>query len=136
MYGAPNPNPARVSQHVTTCCGQNPEQNAAMKPIQALHKPELAPLAAIVRAMQTLGPPTIEVVDLGDYYAALEGSHRLGAAKILGLTPTLVLRDADEYIDPTAYDWFDEAFFPEITIAAGVAAARLHWNPGPVYRFD
>lgn len=107
-----------------------------MKPIHALHEPELAVLASIVRAMRTLGPPTIEVVDCGGYYAALEGSHRLAAAQLLGLTPTLVLRDADEAIDPTAYDWFDEVFFPEITITAGAAAARLHWRPGPVYRFD
>lgn len=85
--------------------------------------------------MRALGAPTIEVVDRGSYFAALEGSHRLAAADALGLVPILRVIPRDEVIDAQAYDWFDIGFFPDLLYPAGAAADRLHWNPGPVYRF-
>lgn len=45
-------------------------------------------LRSVVTAMQKLGPPTIRVVKHPTKgYAALEGSHRLAAAKKLGIKP-------------------------------------------------
>lgn len=44
-------------------------------------------LDAVTREMQTLGAPTIKVIDGGDHYVALEGAHRLRAALDLGLAP-------------------------------------------------
>lgn len=85
--------------------------------------------------MHVLGPPTIEVVDCGDWYAALEGSHRLAAAELLGLRPVLVVRARTDVIHAPAYDWFDVGFFPDIDYEAGAAADRLHRLPAPVYRY-
>jgi hypothetical protein len=59
--------------------------------------------------MRVLGPPTIRVVDCGDHYQALEGSHRLAAAHTLGITPRLLIYAQDELIDISCYDWFDPA---------------------------
>lgn len=85
--------------------------------------------------MRKLGPPTIEVVDCGAAYAALEGSHRLAAAELLGVAPRLVVRSRSEVIHAPAYDWFDEGFFPELDCTAGVAVDRLHRLQAPVYRY-
>ncbi len=43
--------------------------------------------------MCVLGAPKIEVVDCGDHYQALEGSHRLAAAAVLDLAPELIIRE-------------------------------------------
>jgi len=44
----------------------------------------------VLDSMKRLGAPTIRVVDLGDGYQAIEGSHRLAAAKELGLIVFIV----------------------------------------------
>lgn len=103
--------------------------------IRALHEPDAELLDLVVAQMRELGPPTIEVVDCGDYYAALEGSHRLAAAARLGLSPRLVVRAADEMLDASAYDWFDEVFFPDADYRAGDLVRRLHWRPASLYEF-
>jgi ParB-like nuclease domain. len=55
-------------------------------------------LAEVIEEMKKLGAPTIKVVDMGDDdFQALEGSHRIRAAKELGLTPELEIID---YNDP------------------------------------
>lgn len=93
-------------------------------------------LACVVTEMLTLGAPTIEVVDCGGYYLALEGSHRLPAAAMLGLAPVFVIRAPDDAIEVTHYAWFEETFFPEPTHTAGQVAVRLQWAPAPVYQFS
>ena len=69
--------------------------------------------------------PTIEVVDCGDYYMALEGSHRLAAAHALGLSPVLTIREQDDEIDVTGYDWYDAANWAGTTYPAGDIAGEL-----------
>jgi len=46
-------------------------------------------LAAVTAEMQALGAPTIKAVNCGEYFVALEGSHRIRAALALGLTPEI-----------------------------------------------
>ena len=48
-------------------------------------------LEAVKAEMQTLGAPTIKAVwmDCYGHWAALEGCHRIRAAKALGLTPII-----------------------------------------------
>ena len=58
-----------------------------MTMIYALNHTTANHLAAVTAEMETLGAPTIRVVDCGDHYIALEGSHRLAAAHALGLEP-------------------------------------------------
>ena len=49
-------------------------------------------LTKVVKKMTKLGAPVIRIVHVdGDEYWAVEGSHRLAAAAMLGLTPMLVL---------------------------------------------
>lgn len=96
-----------------------------MRTIYAIHQPEAAKLADVTAQMREMGAPTIEVVDCGDYYMALEGSHRLAAAHALGLTPALVVREQDDMIDISGYDWFDAANWAETQYPAGEVAGEL-----------
>lgn len=93
--------------------------------VYAIHAPTTDRLEAVMAEMARIGAPTIEVVDCGDYYMALEGSHRLAAAAALGLTPELVIREQDEMLDISGYDWFDEANWAETTYPAGEVAGEL-----------
>ena len=67
-----------------------------MTTIYAIHAPEGAKLMQVIAEMKVMGAPTIQVVDCGDHYMALEGSHRLAAAHALGLTPVLMIHDQAE----------------------------------------
>lgn len=48
-------------------------------------------LAAVIGEMMVLGAPTIKAVwmEVYNHWAALEGCHRIRAAKALGLTPEI-----------------------------------------------
>lgn len=75
--------------------------------------------------MQILGAPKIAVVDCGDYYQALEGSHRLAAAHRLGLVPTLIVCAQTDLIDVRDYDWYDSANWSGERYTAGEVAGEL-----------
>ena len=108
-----------------------------MTTIYAIHAPTPNRLAVVTAEMQTMGAPTIEVVDCGDYYQALEGSHRLAAAHSLGLTPTLVVREQDEMLDITGYDWFEAQNWAETKYTAGEVAGEVFSSTQAVpYSFD
>ena len=53
-------------------------------------------LAEVIDDMRTLGAPIVHAVDCGEYYVALEGSHRVTAARSLGLVPTIVAIDYED----------------------------------------
>ena len=53
-------------------------------------------LDVIIDIMKRKGAPVIRVVDCGEYYQALEGTHRLAACHILGIQPKLVVYDYEE----------------------------------------
>jgi hypothetical protein len=72
--------------------------------IYAIHAPEPERLEKVSHEMRMLGAPTIRVVDCGDHYQALEGSHRLAAAHALGITPQLVIYAQHELISISDYD--------------------------------
>jgi hypothetical protein len=57
-------------------------------------------LQQVMQQMQTLGAPTIKAVWMENYqhWVALEGTHRILAAKMLGITP--IIDDVD-YDDST-----------------------------------
>lgn len=71
-----------------------------MTRIYAPHKPHnKKKLASVIELMKQLGPPLLRafhVTDQGkgnDYYQTLEGSHRLEAARLLGLPVNLELKE-------------------------------------------
>lgn len=66
--------------------------------VYAIHAPDPDRLPTIVEEMRVLGRPQIRVVDCGDYYMAIEGSHRLAACAQLGIAPELVVLDQDDTI--------------------------------------
>ncbi len=93
--------------------------------VYAIHRPEAAKLAEVIAEMQALGTPTIEVVDCGDHYMALEGSHRLAAAHALNITPELIVHDQDAMIDISSRDWFEACNWDGTEYAAGEVAGEL-----------
>jgi len=64
--------------------------------IITINKPLENHLHTVIEQMIELGAPTIRVVFDGQNYFALEGSHRVAAAEILGLTPELEIMELDE----------------------------------------
>ena len=96
-----------------------------MTTIYAIHGTEADKLAGVIAEMETMGAPTIHVVDCGDHYMALEGSHRLAAAHELGLEPVIVIHDQADMIDISEYDWFDACNWAETTYPAGDVAGEI-----------
>jgi hypothetical protein len=75
------------------------------RPIYMINDTHPSKLYEVKEAMQHHGPPQISVVDMGDHYMALEGSHRLMAAKELGLLPELTIHQRGDRINPHDFDW-------------------------------
>jgi hypothetical protein len=96
-----------------------------MTTVYAIHAPFAERLEQVKAEMATLGAPTIRVVDCGDYYMALEGSHRLAAAAALGLTPEFVVFDQDAELDITQFDWYEPENWAETRYPAGEVAGEL-----------
>jgi hypothetical protein len=96
-----------------------------MKPIYAIHAPIIERLEAVKAEMLVLGAPAVQVVDCGDYYMALEGSHRIAAAHDLGLVPELTVYQQDDEIDISLFDWFDTANWDRTIYPAGEVAGEL-----------
>ena len=82
-------------------------------------------LAAVIEQMRTLGAPVIRAVDMGGYFAALEGCHRLRAAARLGLTPVIepVEYSEDVTVQELGLDFQDE--WTVAQIADGAARREL-----------
>lgn len=94
--------------------------------IYAIHDTNPDKLAEVTAEMRERGAPTIEVVDCGDYYMALEGSHRIAAAHALNLMPKLIIREQDDEIDITLYDWYEPQQWAETVYSAGEVAGELY----------
>jgi hypothetical protein len=103
--------------------------------IYAIHAPDAEKLAAVIGEMRALGAPKIRVVDCGDHYMALEGSHRLAAACELDLTPELVVYEQDDVIDISNEDWYDAANWGGTSYAAGEVAGELYSTQARAYSF-
>lgn len=96
-----------------------------MTTIYAIHGTDADKLSGVIAEMEALGAPTIRVVDCGDHYMALEGSHRLAAAHALGLDPVLVIHEQDDIIDISEFDWFDACNWDDTEYAAGEVAGEV-----------
>ena len=64
-------------------------------PIYTINEIDDAHLASVIADMRRLGPPRIRACWQGDHYCALEGSHRVEAARRLGL-PVLIVEMAED----------------------------------------
>lgn len=66
--------------------------------LHTLTENDLDRLHEVIEEMRVLGAPTIRMVDKGDHYQALEGTHRLAAAEHLGLAPNLEIISEGEMV--------------------------------------
>lgn len=75
---------------------------------------DAARLEAVKVEMLTLGAPVIHAVWMGcyDMYAALEGCHRIRAAKALGLEPTIEEVDYSDDMASTVGGYDGEEDYP------------------------
>jgi len=103
--------------------------------IYTIHAPEANKLSAVKTEMQRLGAPIIRVVNCGDYYMALEGSHRIAAAHDLGIEPELVVYDQDDSLEISSFDWYDSANWAETVCPAGEVAGELYSVQACTYSF-
>ena len=115
----------KISYKGTSATGNANTGAAQMVTIYAIHAPESKKLEQVKAQMAVLGVPAIRVVDCGDYFMALEGSHRLAAAHALGIEPELVIFEQDEIIDISGYDWYEHGCWAETNYAAGEVAGEL-----------
>lgn len=75
-----------------------------------LNKVTESRLVQVISEMKTLGAPVIQCFEMDDgTYLALEGSHRLTAAKELGLIPILDVVDKIERNDPDVEKYYIDA---------------------------
>lgn len=75
-----------------------------MTKIYAKHLPYLnGHLGEVIEDMKLAGQPTIRVVKFGEYLCALEASHRLASAHMLGLIPKLVIQETEDNPVPDCY---------------------------------
>ena len=90
--------------------------------IVTLNKADPAHLAAVIEQMRKLGAPSIACIkDEGTrVWVALEGSHRVAAAKALGLVPEIVEYEYDgdamlsDYVELDADNYSIEALFDNL----------------------
>jgi hypothetical protein len=88
-------------------------------------------LEAVKADMAELGAPKIRVIDGGDQYFAIEGTHRLRAAEETGTPVILDVLDADGTIDLDSLDYDCEGWFEdEKTIPV---ADFIAWFTRPPY---
>ena len=89
---------------------------------------------AVMAEMRTLGAPRIRVVDCGDYYMALEGTHRLEAACRLGIAPDLIVLAQDDLIKADSLDL--DCLQAGETYTAGEIAGELYGNGCGAYHIE
>ncbi len=76
--------------------------------IISIHEVDQAKLAGVMAEMATLGSPTIRAVEYGGQLVAIEGVHRLAAAKRLGVAVNVEIVEgaiASESLDDGMQDW-------------------------------
>lgn len=93
-----------------------------------------AHLVEVLAYMKQHGSPTIRVVDCGDYYQALEGSHRTAGASILGLPINFDILEQDDNINSSTLDLDGLAYDEEYT--AGEIAAEIYHSGMGVYTIN
>jgi len=105
--------------------------------VYAIHAPEAGKLASVIADMDRMGVPTIRVIDCGDHYMALEGSHRLAAAAALEIDPIFEVIDQDDEINISGFDWFEPQNWDRTVYQAGEVVGELFSPTQAVdYRFQ
>lgn len=98
--------------------------------VRPINRPEAEHLDAVKGEMQTLGSPTIRAADAGDFYIALEGSHRLHAAAELDVPVNFDVIDLEDDIDLRTLDVDTMGEFNEDVISCNDLVCYLNGLPG------
>ena len=107
----------------------NPDRT--VKRLLAIHPAYNDEKLEAMKARKLADLPPIRVVDCGDHYMAIEGSHRLTAAAELRIAPSLIVLAQDELVDLGTTD-IGELFDPGMNIVTAreiVSKCRSHHNP-------
>jgi hypothetical protein len=120
-----------VNAAMATKAGPISKQRGAY--IVAPNKIDPKHLEQVKKEMQELGPPVIRAYYDGEKYIALEGSHRLRAAKDLGITP--------EIQEVSLRQWFQNHDFQDVKDKASTNRVLdyLDWGQSrqsPYYDFE
>ena len=75
--------------------------------IYMMHKYDDSHLMRVIEEMEQMGAPEIRIVDCGDHWFALEGVHRIEAAKRLGIEPVWIEIQQDDLVPSNTLDWDD-----------------------------
>jgi len=102
--------------------------------IYTINKPGKEHLDEVIKEMRRLGSPTIRVVDCSDHYQAIEGSHRIEAARILRLPLNLEVLDQDDLVDADSLDL--DCLIAGEQYTAGEVAAECHHMGAGCYEID
>ena len=92
-------------------------------------------LARVIAQMRELGVPRIRAIDCGDHFVALEGSHRLAAASLLGLIPEIIVFHSDELIEVCEFGWYAAARWPNTVYPPAEIARELRSRRSVGYGF-
>lgn len=104
-----------------------------IRTIYTLNPVSASRLESVVADMRTLGAPVIRVVDCGDHYMAIEGSHRMAACALLGIAPELDVLAQHELVSSDSLDWADMLQPAEQYTAGELAAEAYNPNQNGVY---
>jgi len=92
--------------------------------IYTIHRPIPDHLDEVVGEMRRMGSPTIRVVDCSDFLVAIEGCHRIEAARILGIPVNLDILAQDDLVEADSIDI--DYFHPGETYTAGEIAGECY----------
>ena len=97
-----------------------------------INRCNLEHLASVRALMRGIGSPTIRVVDCGDYYQAIEGSHRIQAAADLGIAIDLDVLAQDDLVESDSLDI--DYFLSGQQYTAGEIAGEVHSGNAGIYQ--
>ena len=109
--------------------------NGEVKYLYTMHPVDDEHLACVMREMEALGAPAIRVVDMGDgAVMAIEGTHRIEAARRLGLIPELIVLDQNDLVEADSLDL--DILAPGEKYTAGEIAGEVYSMHVGIYVFD
>jgi hypothetical protein len=99
--------------------------------VYAINEPIADHLEDVIAQMEKLGAPTLRMVNCGDFWAAIEGSHRLAAAERLGFSVNVVEVGYDDEISD--HDLED---VPPCCTAGEILDYMFRGTPAAAYRLE
>ena len=102
--------------------------------VYTIHRPIPEHLENVILEMSKLGSPTVRVVDCEDYYQAIEGCHRIEAARILRIPVVMDILGQDALVEADSLDI--DYFAAGETYTAGEIAGECHHPGAGCYEID